>query len=55
MKVTGNVKYITGVTQYVVDGNDGEIINDGSKAGFRNVVLLKILVHKAVIEGFIGV
>ena len=30
MKVTGNVKYITGVTQYVVDGNDGEINVDTS-------------------------
>ena len=31
MKVTSNVKYIpAGVTQYIVDGNDGEINVDTS-------------------------
>lgn len=43
MKVTGNVKYIpAGVTQYIVDGNDGEI-NVDTSANVITIILPNII------------
>ena len=42
MEVTGNLKYITGVSQYVVDGNDG-ILNVDTSVNSVTIILPNIV------------